>query len=77
MAILVLIIIVLVVCSGASGSSYSNSYNDDYGRFRERSRRRDDHEFEEYDSFIDNEGNEHIVDIDGYCEDCDDYHDEY
>lgn len=31
--------------------------------------------FEEADSFFDREGNEHIVDDDGYCEDCDDYHD--
>ena len=34
-------------------------------------------EFEEADSFFDRDGNEHIVDDDGYCEDCDDYHDDY
>ena len=33
--------------------------------------------FEEADSFFDKDGNEHIVDDDGYCEDCDDYHDDY
>jgi hypothetical protein len=33
--------------------------------------------FEEADSFFDRDGNEHIVDDDGYCEDCDDYHDDY
>lgn len=32
-------------------------------------------EFEEADSYYDRRGNEHIVDDDGYCEDCDDYHD--
>lgn len=37
----------------------------------------DDDEFEEADSFFDREGNEHIIDDDGYCEDCDDYHDDY
>ena len=31
--------------------------------------------FEEYDSFFDRDGNEHIVDEEGYCEECDDYHD--
>lgn len=31
-------------------------------------------EFEEADSIYDKEGNEHIVDYDGYCEECDDYH---
>lgn len=33
--------------------------------------------FEEADSFFDRDGNEHIVDDDGYCEDCDEYHDDY
>ena len=31
--------------------------------------------FEEQDSFFDHHGNEHFVDEDGYCEDCDEYHD--
>lgn len=31
-------------------------------------------EFEEADSIYDRYGNEHEVDYDGYCEDCDDYH---
>ena len=31
--------------------------------------------FEEDSSFYDRHGNEHIVDEDMYCEDCDDYHD--
>jgi hypothetical protein len=31
--------------------------------------------FEEADSFFDKDGNEHIVDEEGYCEECDDYHD--
>ena len=32
-------------------------------------------EFEEADSYFDSGGNEHLVDDDGYCEECDDYHD--
>lgn len=31
-------------------------------------------EFEEADSYYDKHGNEHIIDYDGYCEECDDYH---
>ena len=34
----------------------------------------DDHE--ETDSFIDKDGFEHTVDYDGYCDECDDYHEE-
>ena len=40
-------------------------------------RRQFDEEFEEADSFFDRDGNEHIVDDEGYCEDCDDYHDDF
>lgn len=31
--------------------------------------------FEEEDSYFDRHGNEHIVDEDGYCDECNDYHD--
>ena len=47
--------------------------NHDSG-FNSRPRRSSDFDFEEADSFFDRDGNEHIVDDDGYCEDCDDYH---
>lgn len=40
-------------------------------------KRKDLWEFEEADSFTDKHGNEHIVDYEGYCEECDDYHDDY
>ena len=33
--------------------------------------------FEPSDSFVDIFGEEHEVDDDGYCEECDDYHDDY
>ena len=39
--------------------------------------RRDNWEFEEADSMFDNNGDEHLMDDDGYCEDCDDYHDDF
>lgn len=31
-------------------------------------------EFEEVDTFTDKHGNEHAVDYEGYCDECDDYH---
>ncbi len=37
----------------------------------------EDYHFEETESFIDSAGNEHIVNEDFYCEDCDDFHDDY
>lgn len=33
--------------------------------------------FEEAGSFYDRNGDEHIIDDDNYCEDCDDYHDDF
>lgn len=33
--------------------------------------------FEEDSSVFDHHGNEHIVDEDMYCDDCDDYHDDW
>ncbi len=33
--------------------------------------------FEESDSVFDRHGNEHLVDDDCYCDDCDDYHDDW
>ena len=40
-----------------------------------RSRTKTHSRFEPSDSFYDKDGNEHEIDEDGYCEDCDDYHD--
>ena len=55
---------------GGDGNHNKNSFN---SHPRKSSR----FEFEEADSFFDRDGNEHIVDDDGYCEDCDDYHDDF
>ena len=52
--------------------------DDNHGSgFNTRPRRSSSFDFEEADSFFDRDGNEHIVDDDGYCEDCDDYHDDW
>lgn len=33
--------------------------------------------FQEAESYIDRYGKEHVIDDEGYCEECDDYHDDY
>ncbi len=43
--------------------------------FFENSTRSSRDDFEEADSIFDRNGNEHLLDDDGYCDDCDDYHD--
>lgn len=45
--------------------------------FNSRPRKSSSFDFEEADSFYDSDGNEHIMDDDGYCEDCDDFHDDW
>lgn len=60
----------------------NNYYKEHWTEFTEhekhensiKNRRHSKEEFEEADSYFDKHGNEHIVDYDGYCEDCDDYH---
>ena len=47
----------------------------DEKRQRRASRHKDD-PHEDYDTYIDEKGNEHSVDYDDYCDECDEYHDE-
>ena len=63
----------LLVAAVLMGGIDTNDENSSASRPRKSS----NFEFEEADSFFDSDGNEHIVDDDGYCEDCDDYHDDY
>ena len=42
-----------------------------------KSNRHNTDSFEEDSSIYDSDGIEHIIDDDRYCEDCDDYHDDY
>ncbi len=42
---------------------------------RRASRFRDD-PHEDYDTYIDEKGNEHSIDYDDYCDECDEYHEE-
>lgn len=72
--------IILAFANSGSSGSYSSGNSYDYGDvFNSSSPRnqKSSDDFEEADSFFDRDGNEHIVDDDGYCEDCDDYHDDY
>lgn len=82
----ILLVILLVIVFGGSGSSshFSNSSNEGFDFFSSpkkdiggKSNNKSTYSFEEADSFFDKCGNEHIVDDYGYCEDCDDYHDDY
>ena len=45
------------------------------GRQKRASRFKDDPR-EDHDTYIDEKGNEHSVDYDDYCDDCDEYHEE-
>lgn len=55
-----------LLIGGGLGSANTNTPN---------TKKRSGSSFEEADSFFDRDGNEHIVDEEGYCEECDDYHD--
>ena len=88
MGIIGLIIFVIIACiaalfsssegDGGGGSSFV-SYDKEEVRNRPASsayRRSVKERFEPSDSFFDEDGNEHEVDDEGYCEECDDYHEE-
>lgn len=81
MGFIILLIAIILVCAGSdSSNSYHSTGSSDFGgSFNGHSSRGgNSHDtFEEADSFYDRNGNEHIVDYDGYCEDCDDYHDDF
>lgn len=84
MGIIIIIIAIILVCAGSSSSGgYSGSSSDFWGSsgggsFLGASRNKDSYDtFEEADSFFDRNGEEHIIDDEGYCEDCDDYHDDF
>ena len=87
MGLLVILgIIILVAWLSDSPSASGSGYNDSGGfnssstnnNFKNTSSpRRGSEHFEENDSFYDRDGFEHIIDEDRYCEECDDYHDDY
>ena len=92
MELIIICVLFYLVCSWlGSSNGNSSSYNNNYykknyyksntlssGRNTFKSNgNKSGEEFEEAGSFYDREGNEHIIDDDNYCEDCDDYHDNY
>lgn len=87
MGIIGLIVFVIIACvfalfdasegGGGSCSFPSRSEDNDCEGFAYHARGRSRKEsFDASDSFFDEDGNEHEVDDDGYCEECDDYHEE-
>lgn len=79
MGIFLLFILLLLICPlDASSGNHSYSGRRTSGNYpsnRRSSGKGCRGSFEEADSFFDSDGNEHLIDDDGYCEDCDDYHD--
>lgn len=86
MGIVGLIIFVIIACIvaifspseennsvGCRNTDHFNIHNDQLKQYRYR-RRSEESEFEPSGSYYDKDGNEHEVDDDGYCEECDDYH---
>lgn len=65
--ILSVILIFLAFCDGAGGSCPPNQFSGN--PFHK--------DTEDYDSVFDRHGNEHFVDDECYCDDCDDYHDDW
>ena len=65
--ILSVILIFLAFCDCAGGSCPPNQFSGN--PFHK--------DTEDYDSVFDRHGNEHFVDDECYCDDCDDYHDDW
>lgn len=65
--ILGVVLIFLAFCDCAGGSCSTNHF----------SRKHFHKDIEDYDSVFDRHGNEHFVDDDDYCDDCDDYHEDW
>ena len=79
MGIVLLFILLLLICPvDASSGNHSHSgrrTSGNYHSYKKSSSKGNRECFEEADSIFDRDGNEHLIDDDGYCEDCDDYHD--
>ncbi len=75
--------IFLLFCSSDSNGVPHNSHEGNL--FSDNFRATDNHNSHSQDtdldhkngSWFDDYDNEHIIDEDGYCDDCDDYHDDY
>lgn len=86
MGIVGLIIFVIIACvvvivtpseeNGSSEYAKMERYclRDERPKQSHNRRRSEEFEFEPSDSYYDEDGNEHEVDDDGFCEECDDYH---
>lgn len=81
MGIVAIIVIIVILACFSSLPDENSCSSHTWGQFNEEpySKPRDSYGnsecFEEDASYYDRDGNEHLVDEDMYCEDCDDYHD--
>lgn len=84
MGVIGLLFFFIIACLSAAASPTENrNSSTDYtyhqynrNRYNAKGSQTKSHsKFEPSDSFYDRDGNEHEIDEDGYCEECDDYHD--
>ena len=79
MEIILLIVLFILMCSLDVKKQNFDEFERDMVRNkhfqRSKSYMSNYENFEEVDSVFDSCGNEHLLDEDGYCEECDDYHD--
>jgi hypothetical protein len=47
------------------------------GKSSHETKKKTNYGFQEAESYTDRHGKEHVIDDEGYCEECDDYHDDY
>ncbi|MBE5927891.1 MAG: hypothetical protein E7267_00715 [Lachnospiraceae bacterium] len=81
MGVFIFIIFVCIFISGfSSGDSNTGYERHNYERNRKsrvENDKRDRDSFDETESFFDDYGNEHIVNEELYCMECDDFYDEF
>lgn len=86
LAILAIVLAFILIEIFSDGSSESKNEFGNYGTDHnyksvlpktQKSNQYDTDSFEEDSGVYDSDGIEHIIDDDRYCEDCDDYHDDY
>lgn len=73
--IFALVIFLIFLGSSSGGERSSNNNGNSYKKHNTCSKRQDDcDDFDPADTFHLEDGLDHEVDCDGYCEECDDYH---
>lgn len=77
----IMIFAVVVLCGFSSGNTYSSGFENDFNYVKPRKSERHNKDTEnclfEEESFLDDNGIEHIVDEDLYCAEHDDFYEEF